>query len=220
MEEEIIIEKLKKAIERATKNVIMINSFYSYIPFTSTEGELEPGYIEQYEALVKAMIYHEMINDGIPMVDIAMEEPIGNKIQRRKRFDFYINNVISDGKAKEFFIEVKTFVIYSGQKKEPDIRRKMEENDIRGIVGKDGEGTIYSDIKKLNTAVKESKKKAIMIIVDQSQYIGGIDHINIIIDELKKLLKKEKFSNEILFAIADNSRTAIMSAEEIKVHKE
>ena len=56
MEEEIIIEKLKKAIERATKNVIMINSFYSYIPFTSTEGELEPGYIEQYEALVKAMI--------------------------------------------------------------------------------------------------------------------------------------------------------------------
>ena len=94
MEEEIIIEKLQNAIERATKNVIMINSFYSYVPFTLDEEELEPGYIDQYEALVKAMIYHEMINDGIPMVDIAMEEPIGNKTQERKRFDFYINNVI------------------------------------------------------------------------------------------------------------------------------
>jgi archaellum biogenesis ATPase FlaH len=55
MEEKIIIEKLKNAIERATKNVIMINSFNSYIPFGSTEGEEIFEYFEQFEALVKAM---------------------------------------------------------------------------------------------------------------------------------------------------------------------
>ncbi len=211
MEEEIIIGKLKNAIERATKNVIMINSFNSYIPFGSTTGEEKTEYFEQLEALVKAMIYHEMINEGIPMADISMEVPIANKIQERMHFDLYISNVICDGKANEFFIEVKTFATY---------RKKEEENDIRDIVGKDGKGTIYYDINKLRTAINESKVKAIMIIVDQSHYIEDIDHVNIIIDELKNLLKKDKFSNEILFAIADNSRAVIISASEIKRYKE
>ena len=210
MEEKILLEKLKNAIERATKNIIMINSFNSYISFGTTTGEEKTEYFEQLEALVKAMIYHEMINEGIPMADISMEIQIANKIQERMHFDLYISNVICDDKANEFFIEVKTFATY---------RKKEEENDIRGIVGKDGKGTIYSDIKKLNTAVNESKVKAIMIIVDQSQYIEDVDHVNIIINELKNLLIKENYYNNILFAVADNSRSVIISASEIRGYK-
>ena len=204
MEEEILLEKLKNAIERATKNVIMVNSYNNFRGITSTTGEEIHEYFEELEAFVKAMIYHEMLNEGIPMTDISMETEISNKKQSGKYFDFYIDNVIYNGKPIECFIEVKTFATY---------RKEKEEQDIRSMVKTRG---IYSDIEKLNTAVRESKVKTIMIIVEQSHYVKDVNPIDIIIDELKNLLKKDKFSDDILFAIADNYRAVIISAGEIK----
>ena len=64
MKEEILLEKLKNAIERATKNVIMVNSFNSFILFGSIDGEEKLEYFEQLEALVKAMIY-QLVKLGI-----------------------------------------------------------------------------------------------------------------------------------------------------------
>ncbi len=204
MEEEILLEKLKNAIERATKNVIMVNSYNNFRGITSTTGEEIHEYFEELEAFVKAMIYHEMLNEGIPMTDISMETEISNKKQSGKYFDFYIDNVIYNGKPIECFIEVKTFATY---------RKEKEEQDIRSMVKTRG---IYSDIEKLNTAVRESKVKTIMIIVEQSHYVKDVNPVDIIIDELKNLLKKDKFSDDILFAIADNYRAVIISAGEIK----
>ena len=43
MEEETIIEKLKNAIERATKNVIMVNSDASYRAAHTATGEIVEG---------------------------------------------------------------------------------------------------------------------------------------------------------------------------------
>ncbi len=224
MEEKILLEKLKNAIERATKNVIMVNSFNSFIPFGSLDGKEELEYFEQLEALVKAMIYHEMVNDGIPMADISMEVPIANKIQKSKHFDFYISNVICDGKANEFFIEVKTFATYQNgsAEKESEKTIKQIKNEVQKITDKKGniiDGTIYYDINKLHTAINESGVKAIMIIVDQSHFVKDVDSVNIVREELKALLKKSDFSDKILFAIADNSRAEIISASEIKAHK-
>ena len=110
MEEEILLEKLKNAIERATKNVIMVNSDASYRPANTETGEVvEYGDNEVPEVLLKAMIYHEMINEGIPMSDILMEERLPNKSGKGKRSDFYIDNIISNSKANALYIEVKTF---------------------------------------------------------------------------------------------------------------
>ena len=112
MEEEIIIEKLKNAIERATKNVIMVNSDASFRPARTATGEIEKyGDNEAPEALLKAMIYHEMINEGIPMSDILMEESISKS--KGTRSDFYIDNIISNGRANALYIEVKTFKTYN-----------------------------------------------------------------------------------------------------------
>jgi DNA-binding sugar fermentation-stimulating protein len=207
MEEKILLEKLKNAIERATKNVIMVNSYNNFRGITSTTGEEIHEYFEELEAFVKAMIYHEMLNEGIPMTDISMETEISNKKQGGKYFDFYIDNVICNGKPIECFIEVKTFATY---------RKEKEEQDIRSIVRTK---RIYSDIEKLDTAARESKVKTIMIIVEQSHYVKDIYPVNIVIDELKNLLAKNKFSDDILFAIADNSRAEIISAGKIKGQK-
>ena len=225
MKEEILLEKLKNAIERATKNVIMVNSFNSFILFGSIDGEEKLEYFEQLEALVKAMIYHEMINEGIPMADISMEVPIANKIQRSNHFDFYISNVICDGVAHEFFIEVKTFATYQNGSAEKESERTK--NKIKSVVKKVDDkkgniidGTIYYDIKKLHTAVNKSGVKAIMIIVDQSHFVKDVDSVKIVTGEVKNLLKKGKFSDDILFAIADNARAEIISAGEIKRYEE
>ena len=228
MEEKIIIEKLKNAIERATKNVIMINSNDEHIPQTTSEGEELYWYYKVHETFLKAMIYHEMLNEGIPMADISMEIPIANKIQQTKSFDFYIYNVISNEKVNEFFIEVKTFMTYDSERKTPITEQEERENTIKQIKNKfkkyieNGEiksGTIYYDIDKLYTAVNESKVQAIMIIVDQSHYIKDVNPFEIMINEIKNLLIKEDYSNEILFAIADSSRAEIISANKIKGHK-
>ena len=224
MEEKILLEKLKNAIERATKNVIMVNSFNSFILFGSIDGEEKLEYFEQLEALVKAMIYHEMINEGIPMADILMEVPIANKIQRSNHFDFYISNVICDGVAHEFFIEVKTFATDQNGRPEKESERTINQikSEVKRVTDKKGniiDGTIYYDIKKLHTAVNESGVKAIMIIVDQSHFVKDVDSVKIVTGEVKNLLKKGKFSDDILFAIADNSRAEIISAGKIKEHK-
>ncbi len=218
MEEQTIIEKLKNAIERATKNVIMVNSDASFRPASTETGEIvEHGDNEAPEALLTAMIYHEMLNEGIPMSDILMEEIFPNKSSKGKRSDFYIDNIISNGKANALYIEVKTFKTYNVKNKEDEIRNKFK----KVLTGK-GEikrNTIYYDIDKLNKAVNDSKEnltKTMMIIADQSNWIKDVCPAEIMMDELKHLLKKESFSGDILFAIADNFKAVIKSAGEIK----
>ena len=222
MEEQTIIEKLKNAIERATKNVIMVNSDASFRPASTETGEIvEHGDNEAPEALLTAMIYHEMLNEGIPMSDILMEEIFPNKSSKGKRSDFYIDNIISNGKANALYIEVKTFKTYNVKNKEDEIRNKFK----KVLTGK-GEikrNTIYYDIDKLNKAVNDSKEnltKTMMIIADQSNWIKDVDPVEVMINELKNLLIKENYSNNILFAIADNYRSVIISAGEIKRYKE
>jgi hypothetical protein len=216
MEEQTIIEKLKNAIERATKNVIMVNSDASFRPASTETGEIvEHGDNEAPEALLTAMIYHETINEGIPMSDILMEERTPKS--KGKRSDFYIDNIISNGKANALYIEVKTFKTYNVKNKEDEIRNKFK----KVLTGK-GEikrNTIYYDIDKLNKAVNDSKEnltKTMMIIADQSNWIKDVCPAEIMMDELKHLLKKESFSGDILFAIADNFKAVIKSAGEIK----
>ncbi len=221
MEEEILLEKLKNAIERATKNVIMVNSDASYRPANTETGEVvEYGDNEVPEVLLKAMIYHEMINEGIPMSDILMEERLPNKSGKGKRSDFYIDNIISNSKANALYIEVKTFKTYNVKNQENEIRNKFkkvfkEKDDLKN--------NIYYDIDKLNKTVKESKEnttKTMMIIADQSNWIEDVYPVEIMINELRHLLIKDKFSDDILFAIADNFKAVIIGAGEIKRFKE
>ena len=47
VEEKILLQKLKDAIERATKNVIIVNSFNSFIPFGSLDRREKLGYFEK-----------------------------------------------------------------------------------------------------------------------------------------------------------------------------
>ncbi len=219
MEEEIIIEKLKNAIERATKNVIMVNSDASFRPARTATGEIEKyGDNEAPEALLKAMIYHEMINEGIPMSDILMEESISKS--KGTRSDFYIDNIISNGRANALYIEVKTFKTYNLTNQDDEIRNKFKK-----VLTDKGElkNNIYYDIDKLNKVVNESDEnniKTMMIIADQSNWIKDVDPVEVMINELKNLLIKENYSNNILFAIADNYRSVIISAGEIKRYKE
>ena len=112
MEEKILLEKLKNTIERATKNLIMINSYDHFRGITATGGEELHIYSPSSENFVNTMIYHEMLNEGIPMVDIIMESEISNKKQENEKFAFHIDNVVSNKKIHEFFIEVKTFGTY------------------------------------------------------------------------------------------------------------
>ena len=216
MEEETIIGKLKNAIERATKNVIMVNSDASYRPAITETGEIvEHGDNEAPEALLKAMIYHEMINEGIPMSDILMEERTPET--KGKRSDFYIDNIISNGKANELYIEVKTFKTYNVKNQEDEIKNKFKK--VLTDKGEIKNNTIYYDIDKLNKAVKESKEnitKTMMIIADQSNWIKDVYPVEIMMDGLKHLLIKDNFSDDILFAIADNFKAVIISAGEIK----
>ena len=221
MEEETIIEKLKNAIERATKNVIMVNSDASYRPAYTATGEIvEHGDNEVPEALLKAMIYHEMINEGIPMSDILMEERIPKS--KGKRSDFYIDNIISNGNANVLYIEVKTFKTYNIKNQEDEIRNKFKKVFKEKDKKDELKNNIYYDIDKLNKAVKDSKEnniKTMMIIADQSTWIKDVCPVEIMIDELKKLLIKDNFSDDILFAIADDSRAEIISAGKITGHK-
>jgi hypothetical protein len=214
MEEEIIIEKLKNAIESANKKVIMINSDASYRPGTTETGEVvECGDNELPEALLKAMIYHEMINEGIPMSDILMEKRFPNNGGKGKHSDFYIDNMISNGKANALYIEVKTFKTYNVNNKEDEIKNKFKK--VLSDKGEIKKNTIYYDIDKLIKAVKESKEnitKTMMIIADQSNWIKDVYPIEIMMDGLKNMLEKDKFSDDILFAIADNYKAVILSA--------
>ena len=68
-------------------------------------------------------------------------------------------------------------------------------------------------------AKKAGLKSYSMIIADQSTWIKDVCPVEIMIDELKHLLIKDNFSDDILFAIADDSRAKIISAEEIKSYK-
>ena len=154
MEEKTIIEKLKNAIERATKNVIMVNSDASFRAAHTTTGEIvEHGDNEASEALLKAMIYHEMINEGIPMSDILMEERTPET--KGKRSDFYIDNIISNGNANVLYIEVKTFKTYNIKNQEDEIRNKFKKVFKEKDKKDELKNNIYYDIDKLNKAVND-----------------------------------------------------------------
>ena len=85
MEEAIAIEKIRNAVEIATKKIILLN----------VQDNINEGikYLSQHEHQLNAMIYHEMLLGGyFSFNDIIMES---NYVGTNERVDFEVDDIFT-----------------------------------------------------------------------------------------------------------------------------
>lgn len=200
MEEKMAIEKIRNAVEIATKKIILLNE----------QNKINEGVKDflQKEYHLNAMIYHEMISGGyFSFNDIIMESPYAGA---NKRVDFEVDHIFNSNDDYEvFFMEVKQ-VQYDYEK---------EAKDIPAVID-----YVFSDVVKLQKDVDFGRFPTvpIMIIVNLTRYpVNYPDYkpMNMIINHLKKLLLDGEYSDNFTFIISDIARAVSITAGEIKVHK-
>jgi hypothetical protein len=93
MEEKMAIEKIRNAVEIATKKIILLND----------QDKINDGIKDfwQNEHHLNAMIYHEMISGGyFSFNDIRMES---NYVGTNERVDFEIDDIFNSNNDDEVF---------------------------------------------------------------------------------------------------------------------
>ena len=201
MEEKMAIEKIRNAVEIATKKIILLKD----------QNNINEGikYFSQNEHHLNAMIYHELLLGGyFSFNDIIMES---NYVGTNERVDFEVDDIFnSDDKLEVFFMEVKQ-IQYDYEKEAKDIPVFID--------------YVFSDVIKLQKDVNSDGRfpmVPVMIIVNSTRYpVNYPDYkpMNMIINHLKKLLSDGKYSDNFTFIISDIARAIAITAGEIKGHK-
>ncbi len=196
------IEKIRNAVEIATKKIILLND----------QDNINEGvkYFSQNEHQLNAMIYHEMLLGGyFSFNDIRMES---NYVGSNERVDFEIDDIFNSNNEDEvFFMEVKQ-VRYAYEK---------ESKDLPEVIT-----SIFSDVTKLQKDINSEGRfpmVPVMIIVNLTRYPANYSDykpMNIIINHLKKLLLNGEYSDKFTFIISDIARAIAITAGEIKRYKE
>lgn len=192
------IEKIRNAVEIATKKIILLNE----------QNNINEGikYFSQNEHQLNAMIYHEMLLGGyFSFNDIVMES---NYVGTNERVDFEVDDIFnSDDKLEVFFMEVKQ-IQYDYEK---------EAKYIPEVIT-----SIFSDVTKLQKDINSDGRfpmVPVMIIVNSTRYpVNYPDYkpMNIIINHIKKLLLNGEYSDNFTFIISDMARAIVITAGEIK----
>ena len=201
MEEKMAIEKIRNAVEIATKKIILLND----------QNNINEGVKDfwQNEHHLNAMIYHEMISGGyFSFNDIIMES---NYVDTGERVDFEIDDIFnSNDNLEVFFMEVKQV--------QPDYEN--EAKDIPVVID-----YVFSDVVKLQKQVNTEGRfpmVPVMIIVNLTRYpVNYPDYkpMKMIINHLKELLSDGKYSDNFTFIISDIARAIAITADNIKRHK-
>ena len=201
MEEQMAIQKIRNAVEIATKKIILLDD----------EDNINEnvGGIIQNEHHLNAMIYHEMISGGyFSFNDIIMES---HYVGTNERVDFEIDDIFNNNDNLEgFFMEVKQ-IIYDYETEAKDIPVCID--------------YVFSDVIKLQNDLKSDGRFPIvpvMIIVNLTRYPANYPDykpMNMIINSLKKLLSDGEYSDNFTFIISDIARAIAITADNIKRHK-
>jgi hypothetical protein len=206
MEEEMAIEKIRNAVEIATKKIIMMHD----------QDKINESYNSKrfpYEIFLNAMIYHELISSSnFPLNDVYMEYLYPKEASSGKRdssADFMIKNVFKGNEIENLFLEVKT--LGDDSKSESFILNSEDYFDY--------------DIKRLEKLMEYNDSvsvKGVVIIANLTRYLSDnreYKPINILLETLKKILTKGNCSDDMVFILSDNYRAIAITAGEIKVHK-
>ncbi|WMT51837.1 MAG: hypothetical protein RE471_02910 [Ferroplasma sp.] len=206
MEEKMAIEKIRNAVEIATKKIIVIND--QNIMAENKENSNSRNF--QHENFLNAMIYHELVSDSyFSFNDIYMEYPYPNDDLSA---DFVIKNVFRENEMEDFICEVKTF---GYQYKSESF---ISTNNVKKY--------LYEDIEKLQNLMDYNNLvpvNGIVIIVNMTRYPGNYYEykpMNILLETLKTMLNDGKYSDNMVFILSDNARAIAITADEIKRYKE
>ena len=108
MIDEEYMSRIKLATELATKKITAIHR-------KKREKAEDKNEIYQYESLLQAMIYHELIMLGIYFGDVTMDNPIesDNEELKKKKPDMWIENTES---GKSYVLEIKMIIHHEKNK--------------------------------------------------------------------------------------------------------
>ena len=207
MEEQMAIEKIRNAVEIATKKIIIMDD----------QDKINESYNSKrypYEIFLNAMIYHELISSSnFPFNDVYMEYLYPKEASSGEKYssgDFVIKNVFKGNDIENLFLEVK--ILADDSKSESFILNSGDHFD--------------TDIKKLKKLMEYNDSvpvKGVVIIANLTRYLSDdreYKPISILLETLKKILTKGKYSNDIVFILSDNFRAIAITAGEIKRYKE
>ena len=206
MEEATAIEKIRNAVEIATKKLIIVNDEEKL----NDENEYDKQVYSRRGSFLNAMIYHELVsNNCFSFNDIHMECLYPK--QEDDICDFHIQNIFKDRILEEFYMEVM-HMKYGCEYEAVAIPRMMN--------------SVIEDLEKLEGVINSGNSipaVGIMAVSDLTRYPGNSNKyqpMNIMIDCLKKLLTQWKYSDNIVFILADNFRAISITAGEIKRYEE
>jgi hypothetical protein len=210
MEEKMAIEKIRNAVEIATKKIILMNDKDK----TEQNKENDNFVYYQHENFLNAMIYHELVSDSyFPFDDVYMEALYPQEASSGKNqasADMAIFGVFNDNNVEDLFCEVKS-ITYNYKKE--------------GNVIPTDKLYFSKDIKKLQKLMDYNNPvpvKGIIIIVNMTRYPGTYYKYNpmsIILNTLKTILSEGKYSDDMVFILSDNARAIAITAGEINGHK-
>ena len=206
MEDAIAIEKIRNAVEIATKKLIIVNNEEKL----NDENEYDRQVFLRRGSFLNAMIYHEPVSNNYFSINDVHMECLYPK-QEDDISDFHIQNIFRDRILEEFYMEVM-HIRYGCDYEKIAIPRMMN--------------SVVNDLDKLESAVNSSNPipvVGIMAVVNLTRYPGNssqYEPMNIMIDCLKKLLSQWKYSDNIVFILSDNFRAVSITAGEIKRYEE
>ena len=201
------IEKIRNAVEIATKKIIMIDD----------QDKINESYNSKkfpHEIFLNAMIYHELISSSnFPFNDVYMEYLYPKKANSGNgdsSADFLIKNVFKKNEIENLFLEVKT--LGDESKSKNFILHNEDYFDI--------------DIEKLQKLIDYNSSipvKGVVIIANLTRYLSDYQEykpISILLETLKNILTKGEYSNDMVFILSDNFRAITITAGEIKRYEE
>lgn len=206
MEEAVAIEKIRNAVEIATKKLIIINDEEK----VDDSMEYNENMYSRHKSFLNAMIYHELIsNNYFSFNDVHMECPYPKEACKGTA-DFHIKNIFNNRTLEELYIEVM-HMQYGCEFEAVAIPRLMN--------------SIIDDMDNLENVISYHNSipaVGIMVVADLTRYPGNSNKyqpMNIMIDCLKKLLTQWKYSDNIVFILADNFRAITINAGQIKKYE-
>ncbi len=205
------IEKIRNAVEVATKKIILLNDQDKI-----DENKENANYVYiQHENFLNAMIYHELVSNGyFPFNDVYMESLYPKEASSGKNSasaDIAIIDVLKDNEVENLFCEVKS-IAYDHKKESTEIPSDKS--------------YFCTDIKKLQKLMDYDNQvpvKGVVIIVNMTRYPGNYYECNpmpILLKTLKTILKEGKYSNDMVFILSDNVKAITITAGEIKRYEE
>ena len=207
MEEAIAIEKIRNAVEIATKKLIVINDEEKI----NQNKEYNEQIYSRQENFLNAMIYHELVsNNYFSFNDVHIECPYPEEACHDDSSDFHIQNIFRERTLEEFYVEVMHM----------QYGYNFETIAIPRLIN-----PTCNDLDKLQSIINYDNPipaVGIMVVVNLTRYPGNsstYEPMNIMINYLKKLLIQWKYSNDIVFILSDNFRAISINAGQIKTYE-